>query len=78
VPFQTDDCKLFSKHYTGWIAKQFSRGGVIINIIAIAQKKYTKLDGAVGGGPARLAIFHRSLLVRAAYAVKWRSGGSIK
>ena len=48
-----------------WLSIAFTVA-VIVNGVAVVQGKYSSKAGPLGGDPARLAVFHRSVLVRAA------------
>jgi hypothetical protein len=51
---------------------------VIVNIVAIAQKKYTNSVGLLAVIPLALQFFTGLYLFVLPYATKWRSGGGIE
>jgi len=60
-----------------WLSMAFTMA-VIINIIAIAQKKYTNSVGLLAVAALALQFFTSMYLFVLPYATKWRSRGSIK
>jgi hypothetical protein len=58
-----------------WLSIAFTLA-VIINIVAIAQKKYTASVGLLAVVPLALQFFTGLYLFVLPYAAKWRSGQS--
>jgi len=58
-----------------WLSMAFTVA-VIINIVAIAQKKYTNGVGLLAVAPLALQFFTGLDLFVLPYAAKWRSGRS--
>ncbi len=58
-----------------WLSIAFT-AAVIINIVAIAQKKYTNWVGLLAVFPLALQFFTGLYLFVLPYATKWRSGRS--
>jgi hypothetical protein len=56
-----------------WLSMAFTVA-VIVNIVAIAQKKYTALVGLLAVAPLALQFFTGLYLFVLPYAAKWRSG----
>jgi len=56
-----------------WLSVAFTLA-VIINIVAIAQKKYTNGMGLLAVAPLALQFFTGLYLFVLPYATKWRSG----
>ena len=48
--------------------------GVIVNFVAVVQKKYTGWVGLLAGLPLALLLFTGLYLFVLPYATKWRSG----
>jgi hypothetical protein len=58
-----------------WLSMAFT-AAVIINIIAIAAKKYTNSMGLLAVVPLGLQFFTGLYLFVLPYAAKWRGGGA--
>jgi hypothetical protein len=60
-----------------WLSMAFTLA-VIVNIVAIALKKYTNSVGLLAVAALALQFFTGMYLFVLPYAAKWRGGGSIK
>jgi heme A synthase len=56
-----------------WLSMAFTVA-VIVNIVAVAQKKYTNGVGLLAVFPLALLLFTGLYLFMLPYATKWRSG----
>jgi len=56
-----------------WLSIAFTVG-VIVNFVAIGQKKYTVWVGLLAGLPLVLLLFTGLYLFVLPYTIKWRSG----